>query len=695
MAAHDAERAPLETPVRFVKGVGPMFADLLAKLEIHTVEDLLYYAPRDWQERTEVTPMSKAKEGVQAMFAGRIIDARLKRMGWNKSLYELCIEDGSGQIIATWFNQPYMADRFAEADKILVWGKVAKYKGNLQLNSPEYEILAPDEEIDGTDYDGIVPVYPLTEGLTQRRLRKIVSNCIDGYLAAAEDFVDDRHREARELPPERVALRNLHFPKDEDARSAAVRRMKYDEFYLLETAMALRRENIRRSGGAPKIPVSDKVDEHIRRLFEFELTPDQDAVVAEIRKDLAESAPMNRLLQGDVGSGKTVLAIYAMLAAVAAKMQAALMAPTEILAEQHYRTLSGLLEKARVRFEVLTGGTPAAEKRRIRAAAAAGEVDIIIGTHSLLDEGVDFPKLGVVVMDEQHKFGVMQRAELRRKGVNPHCLVMTATPIPRTLMLTIFGDLDVSILAKSPPGRQPVVTRWVPPEKRAEAFEFIRKRLAAGEQAFFVYPLIDSNETGDVKSAVETAKELKSLYREFGVELVTGAMDARKKEAAMKAFRTGAAKVLVATIVIEVGIDIPNASIMVVENAERFGLSQLHQLRGRIGRGKHKSYCLLFGEPKTEDAQKRLEAITETSDGFRIAEEDLKLRGPGEFFGTRQHGLPEFRFANIIDDWKLLQSAREDAFELVPLDPLLKKHPALHKAVFERFADQLDLVEVG
>ena len=695
--AADFEREPLSTQVRFVKGVGPRGAELLARLGIGTVCDLLYYAPRDWQDRTEIIPMAKARDGMQAMFAGRIADAKFKRTGWDKSLFQLCVEDGTGQIIATWFNQPYVAERFAEAEKVIIWGKVSKYRGNYQINSPEYEILAPDEEIDGSDYGGIVPVYPSTEGLTQRRLRMIVSNCIDGYLAAVEDAVDERYRETRELPPERVALRNLHFPKDDESRAAALRRLKYDEFFLLETAMALRRENIRRSGGAAKIPVSDKVDEHIRRLFDFKFTPDQDAVIKDVRSDLGESAPMNRLLQGDVGSGKTAVAIYVMLSAVAAGFQAALMAPTEILAEQHYRTLSALLEKARVKFELLTGGTSAAEKKRIRAVAAAGEIDIIIGTHSLVEETIDFAKLGVVVMDEQHKFGVMQRAALRRKGQNPHCLVMTATPIPRTLMLTIFGDLDVSIIANPPPGRQPVVTRWVPPEKRREAFEFIRRRLAEGKQAFFVYPLVDAADTvaADVKSATETARELRAIYADFGVELVTGAMDAKKRDAAMTAFRAGKVRVLVATVVIEVGIDIPNATIMVVENAERFGLSQLHQLRGRIGRGAQKSFCLLFGEPKTDEAERRLQVMTETSDGFKIAEEDLKLRGPGEFFGTRQHGLPEFRFANIIDDWKLLQSAREDAFELVSLDPLLKRHALLYKAVLEKYKGQLDLVEVG
>jgi len=699
MAKRELEKAPLLTPVRFVKGVGPATAELLSKVNVHTAGDLLYYAPRAWQDRTVLIPIGEAAEGRTGMFLGRMVDARLKKLGWRKSLFEIVIEDETGDIKATWFNQPYVADKLSEADKVLIWGKVTKYKNALQVASPEFEVVSGDEDKEeGLDYGRIVPVYPLTEGLTQRRLRRVVSNCIDGYLAAVEEFVDERIRHARELPPERVAIRNMHFPKDDEARAAAIRRLKYDELVILETAMALRRENIRRSGGAPRIVASDKVDERIRRLFDFAFTADQAAVIAEVRADLAEPAPMNRLLQGDVGSGKTVVAIYAMLSAVAAGYQAALMAPTEILAEQHYRTLSGLLGRARVRFALVTGGTPAADKKRIAAAAAAGEIDILIGTHSLVEETIDFARLALVVMDEQHKFGVLQRAELRRKGANPHCLVMTATPIPRTLMLTVFGDLDVSILAHSPPGRQKIDTRWVPLDKRQKAFEFIRKHLAEGRQAFFVYPLVDEADGAaarEVKSAVKTAEELRGVFGEFGVELVTGAMDARRKEAAMKAFRDGRARVLVATVVIEVGIDIPNASIMVVENAERFGLSQLHQLRGRIGRGAHKSYCLLFGEPETDEAKRRLKVMVETSDGFKIAEEDLKLRGPGEFFGTRQHGLPEFRFADIIEDWNILRSAREDAFEIVATDPLLKNHAILYRTVLGKFANRIDLVEVG
>jgi len=688
------ERDPLSTNVQYVKGVGPRCAAVLARLGIHTAKDLLYHKPRAWQDRTKIKPIAKAREGETAMFSGEVIDTNLKKIRYRRTIFEALIEDGTGEMVLTWFNQPYMADKFRVGDRLLAWGRVGNYQGLPQIVAPEFEITDEDEETGGP-HQGIVPVYPLTEGINNRRMRRIVSNALDKYAAALDEFVDEKILLKRRLVPLSRAVRDMHFPESDQARAKALRRLKFDELFLLETAMALRRQAIAESGGAPPIRVTDRVDERIRRLFDFDFTPDQDAVIEDLRRDLDSSAPMNRLLQGDVGSGKTVVAIYALLSAVAAKHQAAIMAPTEILAEQHHRTLSKLLRKARVNFALLTGGTPAAQKARIKKETAAGEIDILIGTHSLIQETVDFRRLGLVVMDEQHKFGVLQRAELKRKGANPHSLVMTATPIPRTLTLTVFGDLDVSIIENGPPGRKEVTTRWVPPEKREEALEFIRKRLAEGRQAFFVYPLIEGSEKSDVKSAVETARELENVYGEFGVELVTGAMDSKSKEAAMRAFRSRKAHVLVATVVIEVGIDIPNASIMVVENAERFGLSQLHQLRGRIGRGAHRSWCLLFGEPATDEARKRLEIMAATSDGFRIAEEDLKLRGPGEFFGTRQHGLPEFRFADIIDDWKLLVAAREDAFELVRGDPGLRRHPSLRRRVLENYGGRLDLVEAG
>jgi len=689
------DKDPLSSNVQFIKGVGPRLAALLSKLGIQTARDLLFYRPRAWQDRTDVIPIVKAREGETAMFSGRVIDANLKKTRYRRSVLDALIEDSTGEMALTWFNQPYMAEKLQVGDRLLAWGKVGSYKGLPQIVAPEFEITDDEGDDPGGPQQPIVPVYPLTEGVNNRRMRRIVSNCLDRYAAALVDFIDAEILLKRRLIVLSKAVRDMHFPESDEARAKALRRLKYDELFLLETAMALRRENIARSGGAAPIKVTDRIDKRIRRLFDFEFTSDQDSVIQEIRADLDSRAPMNRLLQGDVGSGKTVIAIYALLSAVAAKHQAALMAPTGILAEQHYRTLSKLLRKARVEFALLTGGTSAAEKTRIKRAAAAGEIDILIGTHSLIQDTVDFERLGLVVMDEQHKFGVLQRATLKRKGANPHSLVMTATPIPRTLTLTVFGDLDVSIIEKGPPGRKAVTTRLVPPEKRGEAFEFIRCKLRDGRQAFFVYPLIEGSENSDVRSAVETARELAGVYGEFGVELVTGAMDSKAKEAAMRAFRSRKAHVLVATVVIEVGIDIPNASIMVIENAERFGLSQLHQLRGRIGRGSHRSYCLLFGEGSTEEARKRLEIMASTSDGFRIAEEDLKLRGPGEFFGTRQHGLPEFKFADIIEDWKLLLAAREDAFELVRSDPGLRRHPAIMHRVLENYRGRLDLVEAG
>jgi ATP-dependent DNA helicase RecG len=687
------DRDDLDESVQYLKGVGPRVATLLEKLGVRAVEDLLYMKPRTWQDRTRMLPISKAAEGELAMFSGRIVDAKLKKIRWRKSILQVVIDDGSGSLILTWFNQPYVAGLLEKAEHLIVWGKVALYRGALQIVVPEFEIV--DEEETAEAHQAIMPVYRLTEGLNNRRMRRIVANCIEKHLSDVPDLVPPDIRKKRKLIGIGEAIGKLHFPANDEEKSRALRRLKYDEFFLLESALALHRAEVERSGGAPEIVVTERIDERIRKLFDFAFTADQDKVIADLRRDIASTAPMNRLLQGDVGSGKTVVAIYALLAAVAAKQQAALMAPTEILAVQHHRTLKKLLRKARVEFELLTGATSAAEKRKIVSAAASGELDILIGTHSLIEESVDFARLGLVVTDEQHKFGVLQRAALRRKGANPHSLVMTATPIPRTLTLTVFGDLDVSTIENGPPGRKDVVTRWAPGDKRDDAFEFIRKKLREGRQAYFVYPLIDEGEKKDIKSAVTTAKELKTVFPGFGVELVTGAMKSEAKAAAMSAFRSGKARILVATVVIEVGIDIPNASIMVIENAERFGLSQLHQLRGRIGRGRHRSYCILFGEPATDEAAKRLEVMAATSDGFRIAEEDLKIRGPGEFFGTRQHGLPEFRFADIIEDWKILNAAREDAFELVRQDASLGGHRELHRRVLARYGGELDLFETG
>ena len=471
----------------------------------------------------------------------------------------------------------------------------------------------------------------------------------------------------------------------------------------MELAVTMRRRSFKRRQDAPVIEVRAKVDEHIRRRFPFKLTAAQDRAVTDVVGDIAQPAPMARLLQGDVGSGKTVVALYGMLAAVAAGYQAAIMTPTEILTEQHFRSIQDYLVNSRVRWQLLTGALKASERAKALARIERGEVDIVVGTQALIQQDVTFKKLGFVVVDEQHKFGVLQRAESRWRNagdepLRPHYLVMTATPIPRTLALTVFGDLDISVIDELPPGRQPIATRWVRQREVLRMYEAIRVQLREGRQAYVVCPLVEEGDQGDMKAATEECERLqRDVFGEFKVALLHGRMSAQEKQAVMETFRRRETHILVSTIVIEVGIDIPNATVMIIEHAERFGLAQLHQLRGRIGRGAHHSICYLVANPKNEFAVKRIEIMTQTNDGFRIAEEDLRQRGPGEFFGTRQHGLPELRLGSLVDDYDLLQLARQEAAQMVQGDPGLRKpeHAALGKALAERYGKTIELIEVG
>jgi ATP-dependent DNA helicase RecG len=495
------------------------------------------------------------------------------------------------------------------------------------------------------------------------------------------------------------------LPPDEDKLAKAQRRLKFDELFLMQLGLAIRRHRHERYADAVAMTYSEEIDRRIRRRFPFLLTEDQDKTIAEIVADMRKTTPMNRLLQGDVGSGKTVVALYAALLAVANKTQVAIMAPTEILANQHFISIERYLRNSAVKRVLITGGLTGQKRQEILQEIKAGEIDIVVGTVALLEKDIEFKKLGLVVIDEQHKFGVHQRAGLRKEGT-PHCLVMTATPIPRTLAMTVFGDLDVSIIGRSPPGRGDVVTRLVSPEDRIKAYEFIRQRLRAGNQAYFVYPRITGvEEEGDIKAATDGWRELSKVFSEFKVELLHGRMNSETKQRVMTDFRKGKIKVLVATVVVEVGVDIPNATIMVIEGADKFGLAQLHQLRGRVGRGEAKSYCFLFAdadrinlqESGNEAARSRLEMMERSSDGFEIAEHDLKLRGPGELFSTRQHGLPDLKIANIVEDYDLLVMARRSAFELVSADAMLTgpRHRNIRQALLTKFGESLGLADIA
>ncbi|MBI5359067.1 MAG: ATP-dependent DNA helicase RecG [Planctomycetes bacterium] len=656
---------------QYIPGVGPKRVLTLKKLNIHTIYDLLNHFPSRYIDRSTIKKIADLNDNEPATIQADVVRTELKVTKGGYRIFEAVLEDDSGRISAIWFNQQYLQDIIKPEIKLLVSGAVKRFR-RPSFNVTEFEIInSEDQELLHTGR--VIPVYPSTTGLSQKIFRKIIKNACEKFCSEMEDPLPKPLLLKKNLLPLSDAIRNAHYPESIDILSNARRRLKFQEFFLFETAMALRKNAVKKNPVAFKLGITDKIDRHIRARFPFKLTRAQERVILEIKADLQSEYPMNRLLQGDVGSGKTAVAIYAMLSAVANGTQAAIMAPTEILAEQHFHNISSYLAGSNVSIALLTGQLTKSERAGAFEKIASGSTNLIIGTHALLEEAVKFNKLAVVVIDEQHKFGVMQRTVLMEKGINPHVLVMTATPIPRTLALTVFGNLDVSVIDELPPGRKPVKTFFRHTSKLANAFEFIRGKIKEGRQVYFVYPLIDESDKLTLKSATQMSKYLsKEAFPEFKVQLLHGAMKPAEKDAIMNGFREGKINILVSTVVIEVGIDVPNASIMVIDHAERYGLSQLHQLRGRIGRGAHTSFCVLFGNPKTDEAKQRLAIMEETTDGFRIAEEDLRIRGPGEFFGTKQSGLPEFRIANIVYDYSILEEARKEAFELTANDPELK-----------------------
>ena len=687
---------PLDDCAQFLKGVGPERFVLLERLGLHSVRDVLEFYPRDYQDLTQVRPIGEIETGRVQTVRGRVVDVRSRQTRGGRHLVEIALADDTGVLSCTWFNQPYMADKFHLDQWLMANGKVRQYMGRLQVVSPRCDVVEPDSE--SGPPEPLVPVYALTEDLKQPALRRIVRGAVAKYVCLLPDVFTPAFRDARQLPALSASVREVHSPRGHDELAQARRRLVYEEFFLLELALALHRRELTDQRTAVALPVDARVDARARRLFPFSFTPGQEKAVADIRADLARTTPMNRLLQGDVGSGKTAVAIYAMLTAVAGKAQAAMMAPTEVLALQHWRRVEHYLARSRVRRQLLTGAMPAAQRREALRGIAAGEIDLVIGTHAIIQKDVVFHRLGLVVVDEQHKFGVRQRARVRGKGIDPHYLVMTATPIPRTLMLSVFGDLDATTIDDLPPGRQKVDTVRVAQGQEGHALASVRARLGEGRQAYVVYPLVEQSDHLDLKAAEQEARRLQQqVFADFTVGMVHGRMSQADKDRVMNDFQKGRIHVLVATTVIEVGVDVPNATAMIIEHADRFGLSQLHQLRGRIARGRHGGTCFLFGQASTEDAERRLATLTRTADGFRIAEEDLKIRGPGQFFGTRQHGLPELRIGDIIEDYDLLKLARKDAFAIVKLDPRLLNpdHQAMRDAVVRRFGTALSLGNVG
>jgi ATP-dependent DNA helicase RecG len=661
----------LSTSLQFLKGVGPRRGADLERVGLRTVEDLLYRFPIRYEDRGHLQPIASLRPGQIVSVTGRVSSCGLRstrRPGFK--IFEALVTDQSGSIRAAWLNQPFLRDVFVSGRLVVLFGAVEmRGQAGLQLTNPQYEML--DEEEGETIHTGrIVPVYEKTGSVTTKIQRRLVHDVLQQLPVDLPEQLPESVRVRLDLPSRRAALFAVHFPPQDVSlgalnrfETAAQRRLIFEEGFSFHVGVLARRRRVMAESKSTVVRVDDRVRESARRVLPFKLTAGQRQALKEIVDDLQRPHPMNRLLQGDVGAGKTIVALLAALVAMENDLQVAFMAPTEILAEQHVANISRLLQASRFRVALLTGSTSAAVRKVLLAEIAQGLTHLVIGTHALVQGDVQFARLGFVVIDEQHRFGVLQRATLRSKGERPDVLVMTATPIPRTLALTLYGDLDVSVIRDTPPGRQPIRTVAKPDSRRDEVYEFVRRQLDAGRQAYIIYPLVEESEKVDLKAATGMADHLAAeVFPNYHVGLVHGRLKPDGKDRVMKAFAAGEIQVLVSTTVVEVGVDVPNASVMLVEHAERFGLSQLHQLRGRVGRDRHQSYCFLFYQsPLSDDARERLRAMTETTDGFEIAERDLRLRGAGDFFGTRQAGLPTFRLIDLVRDRELLESARREA----------------------------------
>ena len=695
----------LATPLQFLKGVGPRKAADLKRAGLVTVEDLLYRLPFRYEDRSRMQPIASLRPGQKAAVLGEIKSANLamtRRRGFR--IFHVVLGDTSGAIRCTWMNQAFLADILKPHLQVVVFGDVKLDSSGLHFMNPEYEIVSGETaaESPGAVHTGrIVPFYEKTGTVTPNMQRRLVRQALDQLPQEIDDALPPDLRARAGLAPRRMALEAAHFPPNEESldalnafRTPAQRRLIFEEFFLYQLGHAWRRH----AGSVELKPFVPKVDDRIRAsaaaVLPFKLTPGQRSALKEIVDDMLRPQPMHRLLQGDVGAGKTIVALLAAIVAMENGLQVAFMAPTEILAAQHYSNIARLLASSRFRVDMLTGSTPGLHKHTLLSHIERGTTHLVVGTHALVQDKVTFHKLGLVVIDEQHRFGVGQRAALRAKGLRPDVLLMTATPIPRTLALTDYSELDVSKIPDLPPGRKPVRT-WVKPEsRRDEIYQLIREQLDAGRQAYIIYPLIEESEKIDLKSATEMADHLQAdVFPAYRVALLHGRMKDDVKGRVMHAFSKGQLHILVSTTVVEVGVDVPNASIMVVEHAERFGLSQLHQLRGRVGRGPWESHCiLLYQAPWTDDARERLKAMSSTNDGFLIAERDLELRGPGDFFGTRQSGLPKLRTGDLVRDRDIMEDAHREARRLVDEGGLT---PPLIEFVRDRWQGQFGLIEVG
>ncbi len=680
----------LEKEIQYIKGVGPNRAKLLQKLGIHTLKDLITYYPRDYEDRNKPSEIAYLQDGQEALIeaipVSKVSEIRTK----NKRvvLYKLMVRDSTGTCILTWYNQSYLKNRFKVGEIYKFFGKVKRVGGHIEMMSPVYDL-----EKTNKNTGKIIPIYPSTYQLSQNTIRQIMANGLNLVKSKLQETMPEFIKQRYQLINYEEAITRIHFPNDFNEFKQARRRLVFEELLSMQLALlTLKNQYMTEEEGisfSKEVKMSDVINQ-----LPFHLTKAQEKVLEEIDRDMEDRKTMNRLLQGDVGSGKTAVSIIASYKAVKSGYQVAIMAPTAILATQHLESFKQLLDPFHIRCELLVSSITKKKKEEILERLENGEIDIIIGTHALLEENVRFKKLGFIVTDEQHRFGVKQRGTIVAKGENPDVLVMTATPIPRTLALILYGDLDISIIDELPPNRKKIDTYAVRKEMEARVNQFIKKQIDEGRQAYIVCPLVEENEEMNLKSVTELAEKYKKeVFKEYRVEYLHGKMKNKEKDEIMMKFKEGEIDILIATTVIEVGVNVPNASIMVVENAERFGLAQLHQLRGRVGRGEYQSFCILKYEGKSETIQKRMKVMTDTNDGFIISEKDLELRGTGEFFGTKQHGMPEFKIANLFEDMPILKEVQKLASQLIDEDPKLEKkeNKLLKEMVKEKFHDRLEI----
>jgi ATP-dependent DNA helicase RecG len=701
----------LATPLQFIKGAGPKLAEALARKGINCAGDALYLLPNRYEDRRELRTVAKLRPGCIEVFHAEVISADSVANRKGRRFFEAIVGDESGTITLKWFNYnpAWMKKAWKQGRKGIFSGEVAQYGYQREVHHPDVEWLAEGEVLqavmarDPLNFGRIVPVYPLTEGVQQKSLRRVLKQVVDGIAGSVESVIPADIAGRHHLLPLGEALREVHFPAEDaelqglnGAETRAHRTLVFDELFFLELGLAMKRQGISLEPGIA-FRVTHRYTRELLKLLPFTLTNAQRRVLSEIKNDMIAPHPMHRLVQGDVGSGKTMVALMAALVAVENDYQVAIMAPTEILAEQHYLNIHGWCEALGIRVVLLTSGLKGKAKKEAMAEVAGGTAHIVIGTHAVIQEKVAFSRLGLGIVDEQHRFGVLQRGILRKKGENPDILVMTATPIPRTLAMTVFGDLSLSVIDEMPPGRSPIETRLCFESRREQVYGLIREEISKGQQVYVIYPLVEETEKSELKAATQMAEHLAGdIFPDLRVGLLHGRLRPEEKEGVMRSFKERDIDILVATTVIEVGIDVPNASLMVVEHAERFGLSQLHQLRGRVGRGSARSRCILLTPGRmSEEGSKRLRVMEETNDGFRIAEADLEIRGPGDFLGTRQAGIPDFRVANILRDGRILEEARAEAFALLEHDPRLERHQRLREELVKRWGGRLELAGIA